>query len=85
METVKVYTPIEDKKIRENLMGSPIWKGQRYHFSELKQAMEKHPTIYEYTFKFDGTKVVQFTGMKKIETIPQNDNKKKTSKSRNER
>lgn len=66
METVKVYSTIEDKKIRENINGSPIWKGLRYHIDELKHAMEKHSELYEYSFKFDGLKVVQLNGIKKI-------------------
>lgn len=66
METVKVYSPIEDKKIRENLNDSPIWKGLRYHIDELSIAKEKHPTLYEYSFKFDGLKLVQLTGVKKV-------------------
>lgn len=66
MEVVKVYSPIEDKKIRENINGSPIWTGLRYHITELDIAKEKHMVLYEYSFKFEGTKIVQFTGMKKI-------------------
>jgi len=66
METVKVYSPIEDKKIRENLNNSPIWKGLRYHADELSIAKDKHSTLYAYSFKFDGTKLVQFTGVKKL-------------------
>lgn len=66
METVKVYSPIEDKKIRETMSDSPIWKGLRYHIDELAIAKEKHPTLYEYTFKFEGLKPVQITGVKKI-------------------
>lgn len=66
MEIVKVYSPIEDKKIRENVNGSPIWTGLRYHTDELTKAWEKHSELYEYSFKFDGLKVVQFTGVKKI-------------------
>lgn len=66
METVKVYSPIEDKKIRETLGDSPIWKGLRYHVDELSVAKEKHEVLYEYSFKFDGTKLIQFTGVKKL-------------------
>lgn len=66
METVKVYSPVEDKKIRENLNGSPIWTGLRYHIDELETAQKKHDILYEYSFKFDGLKLVQLTGVKKI-------------------
>jgi hypothetical protein len=67
METVKVYSPVEDKKIRENFNNSPIWTGNRYHIDELSVAKAKHATLYEYSFKFDGTKLIQFTGVKKLE------------------
>lgn len=67
MESVKVYSPVEDKKIRETLGDSPIWKGLRYHVDELALAKAKHAILYEYTFKFEGTKLVQFTGVRKLE------------------
>ncbi len=66
METVKVYSPIEDKKIRTNLGNSPIFKGDRYHESEIEIAKKKHKTLYEYSFKFNNTKLVQFNSVKKI-------------------
>jgi hypothetical protein len=67
LETVKVYSPIEDKEVRQNLGNSPIFKGTRYHESELTLAKKNHEILYEYSFKFEGlNKVVQFTGMKKI-------------------
>lgn len=66
MEIVKVYSPIEDKKIRENLGNSPIFKGERYHESEVEEARKKHNVLYEYRFKFNGTKLVQFNGIKKV-------------------
>jgi hypothetical protein len=67
MEPVKVYSPIEDKKIRETLNDSPIWKGLRYHISEVEIAKKNHPILFEYSFKFEGLKMVQFTGVKKLE------------------
>lgn len=67
METVKVYSPVEDKKIRETLGNSSIFKGTRYHISELNTAKKNHDVLFEYSFKFEGTKLVQFTGVKKIE------------------
>lgn len=66
MEVVKVYSPVEDKKIRENLNNSPIWSGLRYHIDELEVAKSAHSTLYEYTFKFEGLKPVQLTGVKKL-------------------
>ena len=66
LESVKVYSPVEDKEVRTNLGNSPIFKGARYHESELALAKKNHPTLFEYTFKFEGTKVVQFSGFKKL-------------------
>lgn len=66
MEIVKVLSPVEDRKIRENLIGSPIWTGKRYHESELELAEKENSILYEYSFKFEGLKPVQFTGMKKL-------------------
>lgn len=66
MEIVKVYSPVEDKKIREDMNNSPIWK-QCYHIDELTVAKTKHAVLYEYSFKFEGTKPIQFTGIKKLE------------------
>jgi hypothetical protein len=67
LETVKVYSPIEDKEIRNTLGSSPIWE-HAYHEDEYKDAMMKknHKDMFEYSFKFAGTKVVQLTGVKKI-------------------
>ena len=67
MESVKVYSPVNDKEIRTNLLGSPIWTGLRYHVDELAMARLKHAELYEYTIKFEGLKPVQFAGMKKLE------------------
>ena len=64
METVKVFSPIDDKNIRNNLDGSPIWKSA-YHESELNEAQKKHTVLFEYSIKFDGLKCIQVTGIKK--------------------
>ena len=66
LETVKVYSPVEDKEVRTNLGNSPIFKGIRYHESELALAKKNHADLFEYSFKFDGLKVAQFTGSKKL-------------------
>jgi hypothetical protein len=65
METVKVFSPVDDKDIRQNLNGSPIWK-LAYTESELKEAEKKHPVLFEYSVKFDGVKPVQLLGVKKL-------------------
>ncbi len=67
MENVKVYSPVEDKEIRNNPNGSPIWK-QAYHADELSEGVrKKYPTIFEYTIKFDGLRPVQVTNIKKMD------------------
>lgn len=66
METVRVYSPINDEHIQKNINGSPIWTGLRYHESELTEAIKANKELYEYSFKFDGLAPIQFTGMKKV-------------------
>jgi hypothetical protein len=65
MEIVKVYSPVEDKEIRNNLNASPIWK-QAYHEDEFENAKRKHSNLYEYSIKFDGLKPIQLTNMKRV-------------------
>ena len=52
METVKVLSPVEDRKIQNNINGSPIWQGKRYHESELALAEKENPILYEYSFRW---------------------------------
>jgi hypothetical protein len=66
LEPVKVYSPVEDKEVRTNLGNSPIFKGARYTEAELALATKNHPILFEYSFKFEGLRVAQFTGMKKL-------------------
>jgi hypothetical protein len=66
METVKVYSPINDEHIQKNINGSPIWAGLRYHESELAEASKSNKELYEYSFKFDGLKPIQINGIKKL-------------------
>lgn len=66
MESVKVYSPVLDNEIQKNINGSPIWTGLRYAASELAEAQKKHPNLYEYSFKFEGLAIKQFTGIKKM-------------------
>lgn len=65
METVKVYSPVNDENIQKDLNGSPIWK-KAYHESEVVEAQKLNSEMYEYSIKFDGLKPVQFTGVKKL-------------------
>lgn len=66
METIKVYSPIEDKEIRNNLNTSPIWK-QAYHEDELSEAKKKHQNIFEYSIKFEGLKPIQITKVNRVD------------------
>lgn len=65
MENVNVYSPVEDKKINSNLNDSPIWKNC-FHETELADAQKKFAEMYLYVIKFDGTKPIQVTNMKKV-------------------
>lgn len=65
MKDEKIYSPIEDKEIRTNLKNSPIWTGLRYHSDELIEAKKKHPTLFEYSIKFDGITPIQVTNVQK--------------------
>ena len=51
-----VYSPIEDKDIRNNLQNSPIWK-EAYKAEEIELFPNKQ--MYSYKIKFDGTKPIQ--------------------------
>lgn len=64
METVNVYSPVEDKQIRTNLNNSPIWK-KAYHEDELERAEKRYPHLFKYTFKFDGLKPIQVTKIRR--------------------
>jgi len=65
LETVKVYSPVEDKNIKKNIVGSPIWK-TAIHEDDLAEEHKKGTTMFEYTMKFDGRKPVQVNNVKKL-------------------
>lgn len=67
MEIVKVYSPVDDKEIRNNLNGSPIWK-QAYHADELETAKQKHAVLFEYSIKFNGLQPIMVNKINKLET-----------------
>lgn len=64
MENVNVYSPVEDKNIKNNLNESSIWK-TAYHESELQEAEKKHATLYHYVIKFDGLKPLMVNSVKR--------------------
>lgn len=65
MENINVYSPIEDRKIRTSLTDSPMWNKAKTE-EEYMENPKRYPIWYKYTFKFDGTKIVMFTKVKKI-------------------
>jgi len=65
METIKVYSTIQDPNIRKNLNESPIWK-KAIHADDLNSVKDGLPSIWEYCIKFDGTKPVQVTDVSKF-------------------
>ena len=65
METVNVYSKVEDGKIKTNPNESPIWK-QAFTEEEYMENPRKFPIWFKYTFKFDGLKVVMHTKTMKI-------------------
>ena len=65
MEDVIAYSPIEDKKVKTNPNGSPIWK-KAYTEEEYMANPKRYPYWWKYDFKFNGTKVVMFTKVKKL-------------------
>ena len=65
METVKVYSPIEDKGIKKNLVGSPMWE-KSIHIDDLAEELTPGKVLYEYKLKFEGLKPVQVSGVKKL-------------------
>lgn len=66
METIKVYSPLNDKNIKKNINNSPIWS-KCYHEDELDNAKKKHKDLYCYQMKFDGLKPVQVTKISKFQ------------------
>ena len=61
----KVYSPIEDKQISNNLSNSPIWKAC-YTEEEYKQQSGAFSTMYCYSIKFDGLTPIQVTKIKNV-------------------
>ncbi len=62
--TEKVYSPVEDKNIKNRLVESPIWK-KCYKKEELtEEVLGSVQRMFEYTIKFDGLVPVQVTKVK---------------------
>ena len=65
-----VYSPINDHRIKANLINSPIWK-TCYKKEEIsKDIIVGHGNrMYAYTIKFDGLKPIQVTNIKKVNNV----------------
>jgi len=62
MNTIKVYSLVDDKNIKNNLKGSPIWKNA-HHADELKE--EEIKDMICYHIKFDNQTPIQVTKIEK--------------------
>lgn len=60
----KVFSPVNDTEIKNNLNDSPIWKNA-FKLEEITPDVKsKHPMMFEYSIKFDGLTPVQVTNVK---------------------
>lgn len=67
METVIVYSPVEDKKIKANLNESPIWaKDKAFNEEEYQENPKRFSFWWKYTFKFVGLIPKQVTNVEKL-------------------
>jgi hypothetical protein len=55
LDTVIVYSPVEDKKIKSDINGSPMWK-KSIHPDDLAEEQKPGVPLFKYTMKFAGTK-----------------------------
>lgn len=63
-----VYSPVNDHRIKAQLVMSPIWKTCYMKDEVTKEVMKKHGgRMYAYTFKFDGALPIQHTKTEKME------------------
>jgi len=63
LKTEKVYSQIEDKNIKIDVLDSIIWKNCEHPDDVDKNTLSGW---FEYTIKFDGVTPVQCTKVKKI-------------------
>lgn len=62
-----VYSPINDHRIKAELINSPIWKLVYTKEEVTEELIKKHKGhMYVYTIKFDGLTPVQHMGTKKF-------------------
>ena len=61
METIKIFSPIDDPNIKKDLVKSPIWK-ETYH----EEDVPTDKAMICYHIKFDGLTPIQVTKIEKI-------------------
>lgn len=61
----EVYSPVEDKNIREHLEDSIMWQ-KAFKRDEITDVMLHSTDWWVYTIKFDGTTPTQLLNIKKI-------------------
>lgn len=66
MTTEKVYSPINDENISNDIFNSPIWKNCYTEEEFLSMDISLHNVWYLYTIKFNGTKPTQVTKVERI-------------------
>jgi hypothetical protein len=80
MITEKIYSPINDQKIRQNLQNSPIWN-ECYHEDEIADINKQ---LYCYSIKFEGLLPIQVTKITKPKFY-KNDKKRKRNTDKNKK
>lgn len=65
-----IYSPVNDHRVKANLMDSPIWKTPYNKEDLTDEIITYHGNhMYEYTIKFDGLTPKQVTKVKRIKKI----------------
>jgi hypothetical protein len=61
-----VISPVLDEKINSHISESPVWKSafKREELNDRIRGM--HPSWYEYTIQFSGTRPIMMTKMKQL-------------------
>jgi len=60
-----VYSPIEDKNLKNDLQNNPIWKNC-FHKEEYEEAKDKYPRWFLYSIRFDDLKPIQLLKVSNI-------------------
>lgn len=65
MQIEKVYSPVNDRNIKDNLNSSVIWK-DCYKEEEFEEYKKRHSKWFCYTIKFKGLLPIQVNKVQKI-------------------